>query len=396
MDKKKILFINGHLNAGGVERSLVDVLRHFDYGKYEVDLLLLEGTGDYLEEIPQNVNVIMYSLNDAGGPLLSTCWKNLVHGRWVLLFYRFLMLLSSKRGNEVMRWARPMFCNGNRRYNVVIGYRPNMATTFAAYTFHADRRLAWWHHGEMNICGRHRIELAHEYERMDAVIAVSESSAQLVKETFPDIKEKVRVIPNMLCVEEIREKAQSEVINMSSACCNIISVGRMSPEKNMAFCVDVAWELRERMFSFHWYMVGDGVDMELVKRKIEKNNLTDWFTITGNLPNPYPYIQSADLLFHPSLVESQGLTVLEAMALGTPVVVVESAGPKEFIENGVNGIMIVAEVGVAASTIEKLCREKILLQDMVENGRNTIAVYESSKIMKQIYIMLDVETPIAA
>ena len=39
MGKKKILFINGHLNAGGVERSLVDVLRHFDYGKYDVDLL---------------------------------------------------------------------------------------------------------------------------------------------------------------------------------------------------------------------------------------------------------------------------------------------------------------------------------------------------------------------
>ena len=40
--KKRILFINGHLNAGGVERSLVDVLRHMDYTKYAVDLLLLE------------------------------------------------------------------------------------------------------------------------------------------------------------------------------------------------------------------------------------------------------------------------------------------------------------------------------------------------------------------
>ena len=43
--KKKILFINGHLIVGGVERSLVDVLRHLDYDKYDVDLLLLEDMG---------------------------------------------------------------------------------------------------------------------------------------------------------------------------------------------------------------------------------------------------------------------------------------------------------------------------------------------------------------
>ena len=35
--KKRILFINGHLNAGGVERSLVDILKHMDYEKYAVE-----------------------------------------------------------------------------------------------------------------------------------------------------------------------------------------------------------------------------------------------------------------------------------------------------------------------------------------------------------------------
>ena len=55
--KKKILFINGHLDSGGCERSLIDVLKKLDYKKYEVDLLLLEHTGDYLEEVPEEVNI---------------------------------------------------------------------------------------------------------------------------------------------------------------------------------------------------------------------------------------------------------------------------------------------------------------------------------------------------
>lgn len=49
---QNVLFINGHLNTGGVERSLVDILRHMDDTKYTVDVLLLEEKGDYLEELP--------------------------------------------------------------------------------------------------------------------------------------------------------------------------------------------------------------------------------------------------------------------------------------------------------------------------------------------------------
>ena len=37
--KTDILFVNGHLNVGGVERSLIDTLKHLDYDKFNVDLL---------------------------------------------------------------------------------------------------------------------------------------------------------------------------------------------------------------------------------------------------------------------------------------------------------------------------------------------------------------------
>ncbi len=43
--KKKLLFINGHMNTGGVEKSLIYILRHLDYDKFDVDLLLLEELG---------------------------------------------------------------------------------------------------------------------------------------------------------------------------------------------------------------------------------------------------------------------------------------------------------------------------------------------------------------
>mgnify|MGYP002513332713 CR=1 FL=1 len=54
---KKILFITGQLNAGGAERVLIDILRHFDYIKYQVDLCQIIKGGTLIDEVPTNVNI---------------------------------------------------------------------------------------------------------------------------------------------------------------------------------------------------------------------------------------------------------------------------------------------------------------------------------------------------
>ena len=87
MMKKNILFINGHLDVGGCERSLVDVLKNIDYSKYNVDLLLLEHKGDYIEEVPKEVEVKLYSLDDAFGPLLSSLSKAVKQKDWFSFFF---------------------------------------------------------------------------------------------------------------------------------------------------------------------------------------------------------------------------------------------------------------------------------------------------------------------
>ena len=73
--KKRILFINGHLNLGGIERSLVDILRNFDCSKYDVDLMLFQGEGDYRDEISSGINIYSYDVTTTYGPLLQTLWK---------------------------------------------------------------------------------------------------------------------------------------------------------------------------------------------------------------------------------------------------------------------------------------------------------------------------------
>ena len=70
--KTKILFVNGNLAVGGVERALVNLLNGFDNEKYEVDVLLLQSGYDYENELPSSINVIKRDTADAYGPLIRT------------------------------------------------------------------------------------------------------------------------------------------------------------------------------------------------------------------------------------------------------------------------------------------------------------------------------------
>ena len=118
----------------------------------------------------------------------------------------------------------------------------------------------------------------------------------------------------------------------------LCSVGRFSPEKNMAICPEIGKKLQEKGVDFVWYLIGDGDQLDEVKAEVVKLGLDDLFVFTGQITSPYPYVAAADIFIHPSLVESQGIAILEAMALRTPVVVVNSGGPREYIKPGENGV----------------------------------------------------------
>ncbi len=338
--KKRILFINGHLNAGGVERSLVDVLRHLDYEHFDVELMLLEDGGDYLKEIPTEVNTRIYHLNDASGPLLQSLWKLLREGKWQLFLFRIISTLCALGGNCWLSLARPIFPEARHTYDVVIAYRPERPTYFAAHLLKGKKKISWWHHGEVDLTTEQISATAKAYESIDKIVTVSEPCASIIKKVFPRISDKITVIPNMVCADNIKEKVQQYTVTFQAGICNIVSVGRLSPEKNMKLCVEAANALAGNGFEFHWYIIGDGAEKENIAKLIGKYALEDKVTLTGNQINPYPYIAKADILVHPSLVESQGLTPLEAMALDTPVIAVKSAGVQEYIRHGENGVLV--------------------------------------------------------
>ncbi len=388
--KKTILFINGHLDAGGCERSLIDILKNIDYEKYNVDLLLLEHLGDYYDEVPKEVNVILCSLDDAFGNLVSCLVKAIKRKDWFSLLFRFYYILGNKLNQLFWKKLKKLFTKVKDNYDIVIAYRPGIYTELAAFTFTGKKKISWWHHGCMNFSGKAADILGMAYRQMNSIVAVSSSSALLVAEAFPDIKSKIKVIPNMIITNELYDKStQFDPKEFQKSNFKIVSVGRMSPEKNMIICPHIAYLLKKKGISFRWVLIGEGIEEQKVETVISQLDLQDDMIMVGKKNNPYPYIANADLMVHPSLVESQGITLLESMVLRTPVVAVDSMGPQEFIKSGVNGYLVKNNVEEIAQIIEMLCFDDKLCSIITDNAANDVRQFGETETMKKVNNILE-------
>lgn len=378
-NKKNILFINGHLNVGGVERSLVDVLKHFNYNKYNVDLLLLEGLGDYLAEIPKNVNIINKDTRPAFGPIATSIKQNLRTRNLFAIKYRIILILTNVIGKKAFKLL-PKLLNINKDYDVVIAYRTGIVADIVAYGVNAKTKLCWWHHG----CIKENDNLS-QLTKFNAVIAVSNGIRNLLR--YNQIKTEILVIPNIVDIKNIGSKANTEpnpFNNFNGL--KFITVGRIVEEKHIENVVDAAIRLKaDNKLKFKWYIIGDGELYDYIKGLISNANIEDIVILCGSKSNPYPYIKHADIMVHTSHIESQGLVIQEAMVLGTPCVVTRSVGPSEFIIDGENGIMVEPTIDSLISGIYQLAENKSLQAQIAYNGISTILQkYNPETIIKQI------------
>ncbi|RMD97206.1 MAG: glycosyltransferase, partial [Bacteroidetes bacterium] len=119
----------------------------------------------------------------------------------------------------------------------------------------------------------------------------------------------------------------------------IISVGRPHWKKGYTYALD-AFQLLKGKIDFHYTIIG-GFCQEHAFH-VHDAGLMDQVTLIGATPSKevLRYIQQADLLLLPSVEEGIANVVLEAMALGTPVICTDCGGMAEVIEDDVNGFLV--------------------------------------------------------
>lgn len=370
--KKKVLFVNGNLHVGGIERSLIDLLTHLDYSRYEVDLFLIEEKGELVGELPSNVHLICADLYKTYGSFISVIKNNLFNGELKLVITKIIIILSHLFGNKALRLLCLLY-NVGKKYDCAIAYRVGFSLEVVSYGIHSKKKYCWWHNGLCNYNPEEINTIQRAWNDFDAIIAVSKGCRQMILSSFPKLLPKrVKVIPNMVDIDRINTLAglESPYSNDDSTL-TIITVSRLCWEKHIEDIPQIASELiKQGVRQLKWYIVGEGDMRERIEEEIRSYSVEDYVYLLGTQPNPYPYIKYADMMVHTSHVESQGLTILEAMALRTSCVAVASMGPREYL-NDSNGILTGQSIDSLVEGVIDMIH-KVSDEEMVENAYNSV------------------------
>lgn len=390
MEKKRILFVNGHLRVGGIEKTLVDLLKYIDYSKYDIDLLLLEGSGDYISQVPDNVNVGFFDNTGAYGPFFKMFFKNILRMNIKLIIYRLIILFSSKFGKKHLNLLK-MVLPIKKHYNIAIAYRTGLSADVVAYTVNSSKKLVWWHNGEFNLDNIQKKDTLETWSKFDNIVAVSEGCKKLLEKEFPALSNKMRVLYNILDIKKIEENAEINNINKCSSAINIISVGNLSIRKHFENAIIATKKLVDGgVTNFHWVIVGDGDEMTRLQKMIIDYNVSSQIELIGNKPNPYPYIKSADMMVHTSYGEAHCTAVLEAMALKIPCLVTETYIPQDFTINGVNCFMAEQNADSLYEGIVLMLNNREKLEQISSNAFDWVSKrYTPDKIIADFYKLLE-------
>lgn len=147
-------------------------------------------------------------------------------------------------------------------------------------------------------------------------------------------------------VEAKDRTALKAELGMNPACVNTVVVGQLYRPKGQNFAIEALAAVVKDHPNVKLYIVGDHVIEEYRGYRAELDSLVarlglqDHVVFTGWRTDALDIVASADILVHPSLSEGFGRAVLEAMALGRPVVASRVGGLREAIRNGENGFLV--------------------------------------------------------
>lgn len=117
----------------------------------------------------------------------------------------------------------------------------------------------------------------------------------------------------------------------------LITVGRLAKEKNIEEILELLADARGQQYRY--LLVGDGPYLEVLEAKVQALGLTDRVTFAGMVPPEQvaSYYKKGDIFVCASGSETQGLTYIEALASGLPLVCHKDACLEDVLTDGYNG-----------------------------------------------------------
>jgi len=217
-------------------------------------------------------------------------------------------------------------------------------------------------------------------DRLDGQIAVSESCIRALP---PYFTLDARIIPNGIDTEHFSPNApRLEAFNDGKI--NLLFLSRFEPRNGLKLMLNAYFLIRKKRDDVRLIIVGDGPERQECEAMVPPELANDIHFEGAVLRERPSYYATADIYCAPISKASFGMTLLESMAAGTPIVATENDGYRDLLGKD-EGIMVpVGDPELYAAAIMKLIEHKDLREQMGQAGLKKAQRFAWSRVTEQL------------
>jgi glycosyltransferase involved in cell wall biosynthesis len=228
--------------------------------------------------------------------------------------------------------------------------------------------------------GPHKMvaQWAHDWvnQRLSHVICVSDAARRAMLKREHIDESKVTTVLNGIVGLSVPDPQEVNSVRRSlgSSPCSplIICVSRLAPEKGLECLLKAVSLLRDDYPGIRLVLAGDGPSRESLEQFVAAEELATVVSFLGFRSDVASLIGAADVFVLPSPAEPFGLSILEAMSLGKPIIACAAGGPAEILTHGVDALLCTPSNNEAlADAIKTLWSNDTLQLKLGANARLT-------------------------
>jgi GalNAc-alpha-(1->4)-GalNAc-alpha-(1->3)-diNAcBac-PP-undecaprenol alpha-1,4-N-acetyl-D-galactosaminyltransferase len=187
------------------------------------------------------------------------------------------------------------------------------------------------------------------------------------------------VMPNPVLTPSI-ETTPEKLLQKPS----LIAIGRLTPQKGFDNLIKAFHQIHRKYPDWSLTILGEGPSRPELEELRSSLHLTELVHMPGQVHNVNQQLRQADIFVMSSRFEGFPMALCEAMACGLPVISTDClSGPREIIENGVNGILVATEdVNALATGLEQLISNPQKRDQLSQAAPRILEKFGLEKVMK--------------
>jgi len=308
--------------------------------------------------------------------------------RWISLSFSFnaaIRKLESQNKFDVIHFTdarESFFCTPHASMigHVNDTYSAELKTPLEYKKIYPDWLLRWLYYSAV-----HSLE-SRKLHRLKLLVANSQYTANTIINTYPKAASKVR-----LCYKSVDIERYHEIYNRRKASPPdpsrpiILFIGSNMYRKGVPDLIKAAPGVIKEHPQAKFIIVGEDKSVDRLKRMCDDLKVACNFEFAGwqSQETLLSYYQQTTVFVMPSLTEALGVTFLEAMAAGVPVIGSNVGGIPEIIHDGINGLLVPVESPYSITkAVNKLLSDALLRERLIRNAYTTVNNFDVTKMME--------------